>query len=245
MIRLTKVSRIYQDGARSVKALDGVGLDIPVGCVAALTGKSGSGKSTLLHLMGGLEWPSEGRVTVAGVNLDDLNDRALTRFRLTTIGFVFQFFHLLPSLSVLENLTLPAELASISLRNARSKAAHLLEEVGLPQLAGTYPERLSAGEQQRVAIARGLMMDPPILLADEPTGNLDSETGQQIIALIHRLAGERGMTVILASHSPELVAQCPHRIELHDGRIIHDDTGSGSQVGPHPRSSTGKSPICL
>ncbi len=226
MIRLTEVSRVYQDGTRSIRALDAIDLHVPAGGVVALTGKSGSGKSTLLHLMGGLEWPSTGQVTVAGTPLHELDDRALTRFRLTRIGFVFQFFHLLPSLTALENLTLPAELAAVPLRQARKKGLTLLEAVGLAERKDAYPELLSGGERQRVAIARSLMLDPPILLADEPTGNLDSESGEPVIELIHRLAREQGTTVVLATHSQEVAARCPRRIELRDGRIARDTGGA-------------------
>jgi len=222
VIHLQGVSRHYQDGTRRVYALEDVALRVEAGETVALVGRSGSGKSTLLHLVGGLEWPSTGEVTVAGQPLHRLGDEALTQFRLRHIGFVFQFFHLLPALSVMENLLLPAELAGVSVVEAGAKARRLLDAVGLGSRTETLPERLSGGEQQRVAVARALMLDPPILLADEPIGNLDSETGESVLALMVALARERGTTVVMATHSPELPAAFHRRINLRDGRIVED-----------------------
>ncbi|MEE8395780.1 MAG: ABC transporter ATP-binding protein [bacterium] len=235
MILLEKISKTFRDGGREIKALDGVELQIAAGTVMALMGRSGSGKSTLLHLIGGLEWPSAGRVTVAGVQLDALSDAQITRFRLNRIGFVFQFFQLLPGLSVLENLLLPAGLAGVPRRQAAAKARQLLAAVGIGDRLGAYPDSLSGGEQQRAAIARGLMLDPPVLLADEPTGNLDSETGRQVLALILGLAESRGATVIIATHSAEIAALASRVVELRDGRVVRDSGG----VRPSPPGAAG------
>jgi putative ABC transport system ATP-binding protein len=228
MIDLHAVSRSYQDGDRTIPALADVTLHIPAGQSVAVVGRSGSGKSTLLHLLGGLEWPSGGRVQVAGQSLERLSERALTEFRLRKIGFVFQFFHLLPALTVLENLMLPAELAGWPRAAAREKALLRLEQVGLAARARGFPDRLSGGEQQRVALARALMLDPPVLLADEPTGNLDSATGARAMDLLWGLAGELGLTLVLATHSEALAARAQRRVELQDGRVVSDNApGAG------------------
>jgi putative ABC transport system ATP-binding protein len=234
MIDLRGVSRSYVDGDRTIHALREITLRIPRRQTVAVVGMSGSGKSTLLHLIGGLEWPSAGTVAVAGQPLERLGEAALTEFRLRQIGFVFQFFHLLPALTVMENLTLPAELAGWRRPAARQKALARLEQVGLAARAASFPDRLSGGEQQRVAIARALMLDPPVLLADEPTGNLDSATGARVIDLLWALAGELGLTVVFATHNEALAARAARRLELRDGRIVADrrpDAAPGAAVG--------------
>jgi putative ABC transport system ATP-binding protein len=222
MIHLQRVSRTYRDGERDIRALREVSLDIAEGATVALVGRSGSGKSTLLHLIGGLEWPSAGTVRVAGQDLAEMDDTALTRFRLQRIGFVFQFFHLLPALTVRENLLLPMELAGRSGAAARSRCESLLEEVGLAERASSLPERLSGGEQQRIAVARALMLEPSLLLADEPTGNLDTDTGRVVLDLLWRMTRARGTTLLVATHSAELAARAGRRLELRDGRITED-----------------------
>ncbi len=247
MIHLERVSRVYRDGERKIHALAEVDLYVPRGATVALLGKSGSGKSTLLHLMGGLEWPSEGRVTIAGQALNALSDQALTDFRLRHIGFVFQFYHLLPALTVMENLLLPAELASYGAHQAKAKALALLADVELQGRSDTFPDRLSGGEQQRIAVARALMLDPPVLLADEPTGNLDSETGQRVLELLWRLTTARATTLVIATHSPEVAERAARRIELRDGGVLSDSaphsppTPAASAAAP-PRSFKGRHP---
>ena len=196
----------------------------------AIVGASGSGKSTLLHLVGGLEWPSAGRVHVDGEDLGGLDDAALTRFRLHRIGFVFQFFHLLSALTVQENLLLPAELAGLPADDAAARAARLLRAVELDDRARSFPERLSGGEQQRVAVARALMLDPPVLLADEPTGNLDSRNGARVLDLLWGLAAERGTTLVVATHSPDVAARAGRIVELQDGRVV----GEADAAPPGP-----------
>ena len=208
--------------------MTGIDLQVPAGQTVALVGRSGSGKSTLLHLIGGLEVPSAGRVEVDGQDLTALDDAALTRFRLTRIGFVFQFFHLLPALTVWENLLLPAELASTARSVAETRARALLAAIGLTERANSHPDRLSGGEQQRVAVARALLLEPALLLADEPTGNLDSQTGQQVLDLLWTLARERGTTLVIATHSPELARRADRRIALADGRMVEDRLTTGA-----------------
>ena len=222
MIRLEGVARRYHDGQKDVWALRDVDLFVPPGQVVALTGKSGSGKSTLLHLIAGLDLPSSGRIVVGAARLDVLGDDRRTEFRLRTVGLIFQFFHLLPGLTVTENVMFPAELAGWSRRAARARSLDLLARVEMDERADAFPDRLSGGEQQRIAIARSLILDPPLLLADEPTGNLDAESGERIAELLFGLARDRRMTMMLATHSPELARQTDRVVTLRAGRISSD-----------------------
>ena len=204
-------------GGRPVTILDGVTLDVAAGEVLAIAGPSGSGKSTLLGLMAGLDRPSEGAIRVAGVEITALDENALARFRRETIGFVFQSFHLIPTLTAAENVAVPLELNGAN--DAPGRAARLLDEVGLGDRAHHYPVQLSGGEQQRVALARALALRPPLLLADEPTGNLDSATGAQIIDLMLALHSDRQGTLVLVTHDPALAAHADRMVALRDGRI--------------------------
>ena len=201
-------------------ALDGVDLDIARGETVALTGASGSGKSTLLHLMGGLDLPTSGSIQVDGNALELLGDKELSRFRRERLGFVFQFFHLLPALSVLENVMLPGRLANMGEDRVRQSAAELLERVGLAGRSEDNPDVLSGGEQQRVAIARALITQPILLLADEPTGNLDSATSVGILQLISTLVRDSGATLVMATHSSEASQITMRSIQLKDGKIV-------------------------
>jgi putative ABC transport system ATP-binding protein len=184
----------------------------------AITGPSGSGKSTLLGLIAGLDSPSTGAIAIDGTDITSLDEDGLARLRGRRIGFVFQFFHLLPSLTALENVLIPMEIAGVS--GARARAAALLQEVGLSERGHHYPSQLSGGEQQRVAIARALANDPPLLLADEPTGNLDSGTGRHIIDLLLSINRSRGTTLVLVTHDPELAAVADTAIALRDGHVV-------------------------
>lgn len=219
------VSRTYGSGASAVAAVADVSFEIEAGSFVTIVGASGSGKSTLLNMLGTLDRPDQGKVIVDGTDLYALDDNALTRFRRDRIGFVFQFFHLLPTLSALENVMLPVELAGRGGKQAREKAAGLLKRVGLEARAGHRPDQLSGGEMQRVAIARALMMDPPLLLADEPTGNLDSKTGKSILDLLQALVDEQ-RTVVLVTHDPG-VAKSGHRVlTMADGKLAADQPGA-------------------
>ena len=216
-IRFETARKEYVQGRRRVTALDGVSLTIEAGEFVAVTGPSGSGKSTLLHLAAALDVPSSGSVTIEGRETATLSEEERTLLRRTRIGLVFQFFNLIPTLTVLENTSLPAVLSGGKLGDARPGAERLLERVGLRERLSHLPEELSGGEMQRVAIARALINDPPLLLADEPTGNLDSANGREILAL---LAGERGTrTVIVVTHDPAVVAVADRAIRLRDGRL--------------------------
>ena len=218
MIELRGVSKTVPSGGGSLTILHSLDLTIESGRVVAITGPSGSGKSTLLGLLAGLDAPSTGSVILDGVDITALDEDALARLRGMRIGFVFQFFHLLPSLTALENVLVPMEIAGV--RNAARRARELLGEVGLAERGHHYPSQLSGGEQQRVAIARALANDPPILLADEPTGNLDSTTGRQIIDLLIDVNRARRTTLVLVTHDPELAAVADVSIALRDGRVV-------------------------
>lgn len=221
MIRLDNVSREFDAGG-GVRALAGVSLSIDAGERVALVGPSGSGKSTLLNLIGGLDRPTSGQVHVAGHNLALLDDDALSRVRGETIGFVFQFFNLLASLSAEENVALPLRLRGASRAEASTRAREALRAVGLGDRLTHLPDEMSGGQKQRVALARALVGAPRILLADEPTGNLDSTTGSEVLQLLDDTAAHTGLTMILVTHDDAVAARFPRRITMRDGRIEHD-----------------------
>jgi putative ABC transport system ATP-binding protein len=221
MIQLTGVSKQF-DGKRKVVALDGVTLGVERGEMISIIGPSGSGKSTLLNLIGGLDRPTAGAIRIDGANLDGISDDELTRIRRDKIGFIFQFFNLLPTLSCLENVSLPLHLRGWPRKKIGQRARELLDLVGLGGRMDHLPDELSGGERQRVAIARALSIYPPILLADEPTGNLDTQTGQEILKLIHDLHARLGSTVLIVTHDLQVAEGCPRSITLRDGRIAGD-----------------------
>ena len=228
MIELRGVSKTVPSGTGSLTILHPIDLAIEAGRVVAITGPSGSGKSTLLGLLAGLDAPSSGSVILDGVDITTLDEDSLARLRGTRIGFVFQFFHLLPSLTAFENVLVPMEIAGIPKPAARAK--QLLEEVGLSDRGHHYPSQLSGGEQQRVAIARALANNPPILLADEPTGNLDSATGQSVIQLLLDVNRTRRTTLVLVTHDQELAAVADVVVALRDGRIVRTTTRTAEEA---------------
>jgi len=219
MIRIRDLVMRLPSGGRPLTILDGVTLDIGAGEVCAITGPSGSGKSTLLGLVAGLDRPSSGSIAVAGVEITRLAEDALARFRRDTLGYVFQSYHLIPTLTAVENVAVPLEIAGAP--KALERARDLLDDVGLGDRAHHYPVQLSGGEQQRVALARAVALDPPLLLADEPTGNLDSATGAQIIELLLALKRCRGSTLVLVTHDQALARHADRVVKLHDGRILN------------------------
>ena len=221
MIRVQSLSMRLTSGGRAVDVLTDVSLEVPAGQFVAIAGPSGSGKSTLLGLVAGLDRPTAGRIEVAGVVVTELDEDALARFRLDHVGYVFQSFHLVPTLTALENVAVPLELGGDA--DAEARARDLLAEVGLAERAHHYPVQLSGGEQQRVAVARALARRPPLLLADEPTGNLDSATGKQIIDLLVGANRHQGRTLVLVTHDPALAAHADRVITLRDGRIVSDE----------------------
>jgi putative ABC transport system ATP-binding protein len=219
MIELRGVWRIFRQGEARVEALAGVDLRVEAGEYVAIVGPSGSGKSTLVNVMGGLERPTEGEVRVDGHALDRMSDRDLTVFRRRHVGVVFQFFNLLPTLSALENVALPLVLDGVPGRAATDRARGALTDVGLAARASHRPDELSGGEMQRVAIARALVVRPKVILADEPTGNLDSRTGDQVLKLVGRLHAEQGVTVVLVTHDEVAAGRADRIVSMQDGRV--------------------------
>ena len=217
MVSARGVVKTFGQGRAARRVLDGADLDVARGEIVAVLGRSGSGKSTLLHLLGGLDRPEAGRIEVAGVAVHQAGERRLTELRRRHVGFVFQFFHLIPELTGEENLLLPAGL--VGGNGATHRARELISTLGLEEAAGRLPHTLSGGEQQRLAIARALVGDPALILADEPTGNLDTEAGALVLDLLHGLGGD-GRAVVLVTHDPAAAAIADRVLRLEDGRLV-------------------------
>ena len=222
MISLQNVNRYYEVGERSVHALDGISLTIARHEFVAVVGPSGCGKSTLMHLIAGLDRPTAGEITVDGLSLTTADDAALTNFRRRQLGLVFQFFNLLPTMNAVENVSLPLLLQGVPIAEATTRANEMLELVGLTNRATHFIHQLSGGEQQRTAIARALVHRPSLLIADEPTGNLDTASAERVLALLRRIADEQLATLILVTHSAEVAAAASRWIEMRDGKITSD-----------------------
>ena len=227
-VELLHVSKTYREGDSERAVLSDVSVAIESGEIAVLVGRSGSGKSTLLNLIAGIDRPTSGRVVVDGTNLTALDEDARTRFRRRRIGFVFQFFNLIPLLTVEENLLLPLELNGMAGAAGVVRARGLLERVGLGGRGASLPERLSGGEQQRVAIARALVHEPALILADEPTGTLDAETAAAVLALLDGLAREAGTTVVMVTHSREVVGVADRIFAVQRGRLVEQGAAPGA-----------------
>jgi len=219
---LRDVNRYYEAGERSVHALDHVSLTIKQHEFVAVVGPSGCGKSTLLHLIAGLDRATAGEIVVDGLNLTTADDAALTEFRRRQLGLVFQFFNLLPTMNALENVSLPLLLQGVAIAEATARAQEVLALVGLTNRVAHFIHQLSGGEQQRTAIARALVHRPSLLIADEPTGNLDTASSERVLALLHQIADEQLATLILVTHSPEIARTAGRLIEMRDGKIVSD-----------------------
>jgi len=219
LLEVRQLCKTYVIGQNRVEVLTGIDLDLPQGTTVALVGASGAGKSTLLHLLGALDRPSSGAVLYRGEDIFNKNDRELAGFRNKSIGFVFQFHHLLPEFTALENVMMPALIARETKENARAKAEELLTDVGLAKRLNHRPGELSGGEQQRVAIARALALSPELLLADEPTGNLDMKTSEGVHALLDELQQKKGLTLVVVTHNERLAAAMGRVVRLVDGRL--------------------------
>ena len=230
MIHLRGVSKTVQSGGQPLTILHPLDLDVAAGRCLAIIGPSGSGKSTLLGLIAGLDSASSGTITIAGTDITQLDEDALARLRGEKIGFVFQFFHLVPSLTARENIQVPMEIAGR--RDAAERAQALLDEVGLRDRGHHYPSQLSGGEQQRIAIARALANDPPLILADEPTGNLDSSNGRHVLDLLLQVRRARGVTLVMVTHDPNVAAVADDRLVLRDGRPVAEESTIGGGVAP-------------
>ncbi|MGC5019817.1 ABC transporter ATP-binding protein [Micromonospora sp. DT47] len=228
-IEAVDVSRTYELDGVSVPALRGVSLTVQPGDYVALVGPSGSGKSTLMHLLGGLDRPTAGRLVIGGRNVNSLSAPEMATLRNETIGFVFQAFHLLPRTSAVDNVALPLVYRGIGARQRRERAAAMLGRVGLGHRLHHRPNQMSGGEQQRVAIARALVTDPTVLLADEPTGNLDSATGQAVLALLEQLNAESGVALVMVTHDREVAARARRQIAMRDGVVVSDQ---GAEARP-------------
>lgn len=216
MIRIENLCKTYGKGEGAVAALQNASLEIKDGELVAIIGKSGSGKTTLLNLLGGLDKATSGKVFYNDIEITSLNDEKLADFRLNHIGFVFQFFDLLPELTAAENILLPSRLAKKSAENYRE----IVENLGLSERVNHYPAQLSGGQQQRAAIARALINEPEILLCDEPTGNLDERSGNEVMELLLKMNREQGKTILIVTHNPEIAKQCERIIEISDGEIV-------------------------
>jgi putative ABC transport system ATP-binding protein len=218
LVELRNVSKIYRLGGEEIRALDDVSLDIAEGEFISIIGPSGSGKSTLMHILGCLDTPTHGTIKLDGTMIHDASARQLAAFRNRKIGFVFQFFNLLPRLNVVQNVELPMIYSGIPSKDRRRRALAALQSVDMANRAKHRPSQLSGGQQQRAAIARALVNDPKLVFADEPTGNLDSHTGEAILKLFRELS-QQGRTIVLVTHDPEIAAVTPRRIEIRDGKI--------------------------
>ncbi len=244
MIELRGISKTVDSGGHPLTILHPIDLVVPTGRSVSIVGPSGSGKSTLLGLMAGLDAPSTGDIVIDGTTITRMSEDELARLRGRLIGFVFQFFHLMPSLTAYENVLVPMELAGA--KDARTRATHLLDEVGLSERAHHYPSQLSGGEQQRVALARALANNPKVLLADEPTGNLDTSTGQHVIDMLFDVNRDRGTTLVLVTHDRDLASRADIQVVMRDGRIVEqiERTAAGLDVtarAPHAASRPEKS----
>ncbi len=219
IIRLVDVTKIYHEGSQQVVALDSVNLEVPRGEFLAIRGPSGCGKSTLINLLGGLDVPTKGRITVDHIDLGQMDDAQLTRFRRDRVGIIFQFFNLVPILDVRENVALPFVIKGKSMKEANERATELLNMVGLLERQHHHAPEISGGEMQRVAIARALINDPDIILADEPTGNLDTKTGHKILEILSRLRSELNKTIIMATHSDDVTQFAGRVVMMRDGQL--------------------------
>ena len=224
------LAKVYGEGSTAVRALDGASLEVRKGEIVAIMGPSGSGKSTMLHLLGALETPSAGQISLGGERYDGLDDAGLTRIRRDRIGFVFQFFNLLPSLTAEENVLLPALIAGESGDRVRSRSRELLGVVGLADRVSHLPSELSGGEQQRVSIARALLREPELILADEPTGNLDSRSSAEILALLRDLSNSQDQTVVMVTHDPGAAAIADRVVFLRDGQVAGEEAGGSREL---------------
>jgi putative ABC transport system ATP-binding protein len=230
LVELKGIYKSFREGERERIVFRDVSLQIASGEWVFLLGRSGAGKSTLLNLISGIDLPDRGEVIVAGEAMNRQSERARTLFRRNNVGFVFQFYNLIPTLTVEENVLLPLELTGVLTPQLRERARDLLEQVGLADRAESFPDRLSGGEQQRVAVARALVHRPKLVLADEPTGNLDAETGRQVLDLFQRLVRQTGTTMVLVTHSGEVARLADRVLTIRDGRLI--ETAAGAEAVP-------------
>jgi putative ABC transport system ATP-binding protein len=244
MIEVRSLKKIYEQGGVPLEVLKGVSMTFHPGQFTSIMGPSGSGKSTLLHLLGGLDRPSAGSVLIGGEPIEKLSDDALSEFRRRKLGFIFQFFNLLPTLTAIENVALPLLIDGHSMSKVRGKATELLEMMGLGDRMDHRPDQLSGGQMQRVAIARALVTDPILILADEPTGNLDTETGTQVLTLLANLVKERSLTVVMVTHDPKAASYGDRLIRFRDGNVESDERSTPT-AGLRSASSRVSAPAAI
>jgi len=223
VVRIEHLTRSFREGEAQRVVLNDLSAEFPSGQFTTIRGRSGSGKSTLLNLIAGIDEPTGGHVMIGGQSINQMSPRARAHYRRDNVGFIFQFFNLIPTLTVLENVSLPSELSGRNESDARGRAAGLIDQVGLGGREAEFPDRLSGGEQQRVAIARALVEDPGLVLADEPTGNLDRMTGELVLSMLEQMIRERGLTLILATHSHRIAQSADQKWILVDGKLELDD----------------------
>ena len=226
------LNKTYEVGTARIHVLRDLDLDVRTGEMVAVVGASGVGKSTLLHLLGGLDRAGSGDIVVGSTTLTGMDDAALVAFRNRQVGFVFQFHHLLPEFDAVENVTMPMRIAGVSMKEARQRGIELLERMGLGERLSHQPNMLSGGEQQRVAVARALVMRPSLLLADEPTGDLDENSADSLHALFREMHGEHGLTSVIATHNPRLAASCDRVLRLEQGKLRLDGRAPGTSINP-------------
>lgn len=244
IIRIRGLKKVYRVGEERVRALNGVDLDIYPGEFVCIIGRSGSGKSTLLNMMAGLEKPSRGSIVIAGEHLEKMNEKQLVDFRLRHIGFIFQQFNLFPSMTALENVTMPLVYRGVSARKRKAAALKMLKDLGLSKHVNHKPSQMSGGQQQRVGIARALVSNPEVIFADEPTGNLDSRTSEEILSLIQAMAKRDNHTLVMVTHDPSVAAHADRVVNILDGLIVDivDQTGGRSAPGGSAAPSGGSAP---
>ena len=244
IIRIRGLKKVYRVGEERVRALNGVDLDIYPGEFVCIIGRSGSGKSTLLNMMAGLEKPSRGSIVIAGEHLEKMNEKQLVDFRLRHIGFIFQQFNLFPSMTALENVTMPLVYRGVSVRKRKAAALKMLKDLGLSKHVNHKPSQMSGGQQQRVGIARALVSNPEVIFADEPTGNLDSRTSEEILSLIQAMAKRDNHTLVMVTHDPSVAAHADRVVNILDGLIVDivDQTGGGSAPSGSSAPSGGSAP---
>ncbi len=236
-IRMDDLTKVYEVGETEIRALNGIDLEIMKGQFVSIMGPSGSGKSTLLNVIGCIDTPTSGRLRIMDQEVSRLKDKELTAIRLSTIGFIFQQFYLIPTLNAIENVELPMKEARIPRDDRHRRATQLLDMVGLSNRISHLPNQLSGGEQQRVAIARALANEPDILLADEPTGEVDSQTSDSILSILEDLNRDRGLTMVVVSHDPNVANRAPRRLSMVDGKIVSDRSGPVVTGGNVPRGT--------
>ena len=241
IIRIRGLKKVYRVGEERVRALNGVDLDIYPGEFVCIIGRSGSGKSTLLNMMAGLEKPSRGSIVIAGEHLEKMNEKQLVDFRLRHIGFIFQQFNLFPSMTALENVTMPLVYRGVSVRKRKAAALKMLKDLGLSKHVNHKPSQMSGGQQQRVGIARALVSNPEVIFADEPTGNLDSRTSEEILSLIQAMAKRDNHTLVMVTHDPSVAAHADRVVNILDGLIVDIVDQTGGRSAPSGSSAPGGS----